>query len=760
MTEVQRHLGRYELFRRIAKGGMGEIYLARTRGVAGFEKTLIIKTILPHLAEEEEFVTKFLDEGHIVTRLSHGNIVSVFDMGEEDGEYFMAMEYVPGNDLRAILKVLARQGRTMPVELAIHIAAEVCKGLGYAHRKLDENGQALEIVHRDVSPSNVLVSREGEVKIIDFGIARAAGRLSKTISGRIQGKFCYMSPEQAAGKNVDGRSDLFSTAVVLYEMLTGIRPFEGDSDLETLDRVRACTFDPPSVFNAEVDEELDAIICKALARDPQARYDTIDELHVELVQYLFGLGQTVTGQQVSHFLCELFPEPGLPGGIDDSSAEEGLDLEAALNLEFARLGLDDSLAKAALTRTHTEARPVALAVAPQAAGDGEKDAQPLSLTPTTMPESAPALAPAPSRPGLARNAIVLTVALTALLLLGLFALQQMGTSTGTVFIDSEPSGARVLVNGAQLIGVTTPHEVDLPGGEHSIQLSLEAHHPRTFRVLVEPGRRFTLTASEARLEPVASPAAPTPRAFQIVSDPDAVLLHGNGLELGLTPRKVEVPAGEVLNLTATRHGCSPTRYSLTYGHASDTVRLELTCEDSDTDSASLATQRPVTARQGSAQNSAVSSPERNGRTIATRRVSIESTPSGARLSIDGQVMGETPLGHAFPTTGSAEIEVHLEGYRKVRRTLSLASLDNTPLHFSLEQDGQGCLDFRAINPAYNEIAINGRWLPGRYMKLEKHPLPPGSHRLTVRNAEADREETFHVQIEAGERCTHLVVWER
>jgi eukaryotic-like serine/threonine-protein kinase len=188
MGEAIRQLGRYELVRRIAVGGMGEIYLARMRGAAGFEKRVIIKTILPHLAEEEEFVEKFLDEGRIVVQLTHGNIVPVFDMGQQDGEYFIAMEYLPGRDLREIIKRLQVDRARMPVGLAVLVVMEVCKGLAYAHRKLDQQGAPLGLVHRDVSPSNILVSREGDVRIIDFGIARATGRSQRTASGRIQGR--------------------------------------------------------------------------------------------------------------------------------------------------------------------------------------------------------------------------------------------------------------------------------------------------------------------------------------------------------------------------------------------------------------------------------------------------------------------------------------------------------------------------------------------------------------------------------------------
>ena len=294
--------------RRIARGGMGEIYLARTRGTAGFEKSCVIKTILPHLAEQSEFLTKFLDEGRIVVQLIHGNIVPVFDMGDEDGEVYIAMEYIPGRDLREVGKKLSATGQMMPVDLALFVVGEVCKGLDYAHRKTGEDGKPLGIIHRDVSPSNILISREGEVKIIDFGIARAAGRLGETASGRIQGKFCYMSPEQASGKPLDPRSDIFSAALVLYELLTGFRPFEGDSDLESLELVRNCELDPPSTLNPNVPDEVDEIVMGALAASPKDRPESIDRFQIALLQYLYSTGSSPTPTDVARFLRELFPE--------------------------------------------------------------------------------------------------------------------------------------------------------------------------------------------------------------------------------------------------------------------------------------------------------------------------------------------------------------------------------------------------------------------------------------------------------------------
>src|SRR5690554_761415 len=370
MAEPTQKLGRYELIKRIAVGGMGVIYLAKSRGAGGFEKTVIIKKILEHLADEPEFITKFLDEGRTVVHLTHGNIVPVFDMGSEGGEYFIAMEYLPGRDLRDVLKRLRDNGELMPMSLAVFIAIEACKGLDYAHRCTGEDGQPLGIVHRDVSPSNILISRDGEVKIIDFGIARATSRVAKTMTGRIQGKVCYMSPEQAAGKSVDSRSDIFSMGVVLYEMLTGVRVFQGDSDLQSLDYVRQCEVAPPSSINPQIPPELDAIVLRALVAERQARYQSIEKLHVALLEWLYGRGRAVTSQQLAEFAGELFPEgferselrrardPSSLGSSDMEPAR--LNLDDALNAEFAKLGALDTLEQHSQRTASAQIEPLSL----------------------------------------------------------------------------------------------------------------------------------------------------------------------------------------------------------------------------------------------------------------------------------------------------------------------------------------------------------------------------------------------------------------
>ena len=311
MTTAGR-LGRYDLLRRLAAGGMGEVYLAQSEGAANFTKQVAIKRILPHLARDEGFVRKFIDEAHLMVQLHHGNIVPVLELADDEGELYLVMEYLPGRDLKAVLRRLRADERQMPVDLAVWLVGEVLAGLDYAHRKRGADGESLGVVHRDVSPSNVCLGAGGEVKLVDFGIARARGGLHQSISGTLQGKFVYMSPEQADGQAVDARSDVFSAGLVLYELLTDQRPFEGDTETETLRRVRECKVDPPSSKRDAVPEALDAIVMKALAVDPDDRYTTAGEMRRALSHHLAVTGSEADAGALARFLAEVFPEGVVP----------------------------------------------------------------------------------------------------------------------------------------------------------------------------------------------------------------------------------------------------------------------------------------------------------------------------------------------------------------------------------------------------------------------------------------------------------------
>ena len=297
--------GRYVLLERVAVGGMAEVFRAKREGVEGFEKVVAVKRILPHLSSNKDFVDMFVEEAKMVASLSHPNIAQIFDLGKIADSYYIAMEFVEGRDLRTILTRARDRGTLLGVDLAALIAAKVGAALEYAHRHRDDAGNELRIVHRDVSPQNILVSNEGEVKLVDFGIARAATKASHTDSGSLRGKLLYMSPEQAWGKALDNRSDIFSLGGVFFEALTGHPLFSGNSEMSILERVRDARFLTPSSLNPAVPIELEAIVTRALQRDPEARYQDAAEMLQDLDTYL-RRRPAVGPNELARFVARLF----------------------------------------------------------------------------------------------------------------------------------------------------------------------------------------------------------------------------------------------------------------------------------------------------------------------------------------------------------------------------------------------------------------------------------------------------------------------
>jgi serine/threonine protein kinase len=278
--------GKYLLLDRIAVGGMAEVYTAKSFGIEGFEKIIAIKRILPTMAEDQDFISMFIDEAKIAGHLTHANVVPIYELGKIGESHYIAMEYVWGKDLLQIMNRFRRMRRHMPPVMAAWIASKILEGLDYAHRKRDRHGRPMGIIHRDVSPQNVLVSYEGQVKLIDFGIAKAASRNTKTQAGVLKGKFGYMSPEQVRGLPIDHRSDIFAASTCLHEMLTGERLFVGESDFSTLEKVRNADVLPPSQRVHEIPKELEEIVLKGLAREPDERWQTAGEMQEELQRFI------------------------------------------------------------------------------------------------------------------------------------------------------------------------------------------------------------------------------------------------------------------------------------------------------------------------------------------------------------------------------------------------------------------------------------------------------------------------------------------
>lgn len=341
---MERQFGRYLLLDRLGAGGMAEVWKAKSFGVEGFEKTLVLKRILPELASVPELLEMFVHEAKLSVRLSHANIVQVFDLGrvEENAaappSYYIAMEYVAGLDLATLLARCRRSKTLLPFGMAVFVAAEVAKALDHAHRRRDERGRPLGIVHRDVSPQNILISWEGEVKVTDFGIAKAIGikvgdEVEEGSAPRIRGKLSYMSPEQSLAQPLDGRSDLFALGTVLYEVIAGTNPFATKSDAETLRRVRAAEVPPIEIARPDVPRELVTILRRLLARDPADRFADAGKLHEQLLGYFYASGDRFGASDLAELVAPLQePEraPELEAGAaleDHVSAEERTPVE-------------------------------------------------------------------------------------------------------------------------------------------------------------------------------------------------------------------------------------------------------------------------------------------------------------------------------------------------------------------------------------------------------------------------------------------------
>jgi serine/threonine-protein kinase len=293
---------RYRVIDRLEAGGMAEVFRGEALSVQGFKKQVAIKRVLPHLAQNKSFIRMFLDEARLGARLNHANIVTVFDIGAADNTYFIVMEFVDGANLKHVLETLKKLNLRPGIKELLYIGLEICKGLSHAHALRDDNGTPLNIVHRDISPPNILITRGGEVKVTDFGLAKATTQLEKTDPGVVKGKFSYLSPEAAMGKEVDARADVFAVGILLWEAMAGRRLFLGESDYETVKRVQRAEVPSLRGVNSEVDEELDKLLMKSMSREREQRFQSAQELGDAIADYLFHHRLKVTSYDIARMM--------------------------------------------------------------------------------------------------------------------------------------------------------------------------------------------------------------------------------------------------------------------------------------------------------------------------------------------------------------------------------------------------------------------------------------------------------------------------
>jgi serine/threonine protein kinase len=548
--------GKYELLRRLGKGGMAEVFLAKQTGLEGFEKLVVVKRILPQLAGNDDFVTMFLDEARTAADLRHPNVVSIFEVGEDSGTYFIAMEYLHGADIRKIQRQSVQLDIAIPLQHALQIIIDAANGLHYAHTKSSLSGESLRIVHRDVSPQNILVTHDGATKIVDFGIAKAATQNTETQTGVVKGKYTYMAPEQAAGEVLDARADQFALGIVAWELVTMRRLFKRESEIMTLAAIAEADVPPPREIVPQLSKGIDAILMKSLARRREDRFSSCQEFMMALEEQLAREGMVHSPARLGQFMKELFKdtleeEANLGVGQLDGQSISHLDVDRtnparskgrSKSQQSISIAIDVA-EDVSLPSDHT-------AVAPPAAKSGEAPrgstrsgrvtSAGRSLEDSDTPSTRGADRGQPDKLLRARGSSVVEavarehesegkknrllaaavgIAVVLALAVGLFAVLFMGGGDAELIVKTTPAGARVFLNG-ELQSERTPAILrSVPAGVlHTVRVELDGHDPFTFDGKVaDEGGRLVL---ETKLESTAS-AKPTVVAKDPVPVADA-----------------------------------------------------------------------------------------------------------------------------------------------------------------------------------------------------------------------------------------------
>jgi serine/threonine-protein kinase len=667
--QFPRQFGKYTLLRRLAVGGMAEIFLALQRSISGFEKLLVIKRILPQFTNDDEFLQMFLDEARIAATLNHPNIVQIYDVGSVGDAYFIAMEYVQGEDLRSIVQAMQRQGtHSFPLEHALQVVIGVCAGLEHAHCGTDLQGRPLEIVHRDVSPQNILVTFTGDVKLVDFGIARAklAGWEQQTHSGQLRGKAPYMSPEQGQGLELDRRSDLFSAGIVLFELTTGRRLFRGENQFDTLRRVASGDYPRPSAVRAGYPPVLEAIVVRALALDRDERYQRARDLQGDLEEFVRHQQLPSSSLAMAHFMGGIFADQLARQGEELAQGKRAADRMVAPN------EADSSVPSTA----------------------GSQDTPLATAQPSTGSWH-------PMRPSSWSGRVVVAAAtLVAVIAIasGLLWASRTGTgiSSGTqgqMAVLSQPPGATIVVDG-QARSARTPHVVEglRLGRTYQLRLSLEGYRDAT--------RQVRLNAGHPR-ERVYFDLLPASKAMvEVTSEPPGAKVYIDGREHDEpTPTTIaELNPGSPHSVLLKLSG---------YGDGQASFRLQ-----------------PGEVHQLSLELEETPLGEDECALV------VQSEPPGAEALIQRQPLaGVTPVRERLACRSSVLVEVRYPGFRNYHRWVNLRPGREVSIRAQLEPYRAGTTKGRLYFDAvpFCNVSIDGR--PYGPTPLVGVQLSAGDHRV-------------------------------
>ncbi len=440
--------GKYTLIRKLAVGGMAELFLALQRSMAGFEKLIVVKRVLPHLAQDESFIEMLLAEARIAATLNHPNIGHIYDVGEVDGQFYIAMEHIHGEDLRSLVRQMKKKNVTaFPLEHALAIVLGCCSGLAYAHEKRDLDGEPMGIVHRDVSPQNILVTFTGDVKLVDFGIAKAGrGQMEDTGSGQLKGKVPYMSPEQAQGEDLDNRSDVFSLGIMLFELCTGRRLFRGKNEMETLRKIVEDEYPQPRQLNPNLSPRLEEIILRSLEKDQRRRYQSARDMQADLEDYIRSEQLKVSSLSLGSWMQDLFREK-----LDQQKQllQEGRQLADVIAAQVAEEERENTLSGAYASRVRQK--------------------------------------PASKVPWILLAVVMLSAAGGLTWLLTRPPPPSQATGPGAIAITSTPPGAAIWVDGERRSERTPATLRELPLGSYSVKITSDGYAPHTERVELTEG---------------------------------------------------------------------------------------------------------------------------------------------------------------------------------------------------------------------------------------------------------------------------------
>ncbi|MDF2692248.1 MAG: Serine/threonine protein kinase PrkC, regulator of stationary phase [Labilithrix sp.] len=645
--------GKYTLIRKLATGGMAELFLAIQKSVAGFEKLLVIKRILPSMNQDRAFIEMLLHEARIAATLSHPNIVQIFDVGQADGQYFIAMEHVHGEDLRSIVRQMKKTGvLEFPLEHALAIVLGMCAGLSYAHDKRDLDGTHLAIVHRDISPQNIVVTFTGDVKIVDFGIAKSDNRVGEqTKSGKLKGKVPYMSPEQARGEVIDARSDLFAAGTMLFELTTGKRLFKGQSEYETLKLICERDYPRPSEVRPDYPADLETIVLRALAKDPDQRYQTAREMQADLEAFVRRHQIAVSSLALNQFMQSLFEEKL---AMQKEALLQGKHLADIIELQHA----------------HTSN--------PDVSGGFDVDASGQRVASTlSMPAAARTVTDISANRGSRSNGLLIGGVVAGVLVVagalggaGYVLAKKKNEAEGTITttaatapiskgslsVTSDPPGASIWINGDLRPEVTPATIRELPTGVAlDVKLTIDGFEHAKQKVTLKDGEssdvKVELKKGSVVVDVKVSPDGVTP-VFAIDGKPAA------------GPRIDGVTSGITHKLTVNAPGYSEGSVSFT-GAPLETKQLEVTLD------------KLPEPRHGAVRPPVAPQPVGNG------KLNVGASGGWCNVTVDGAPRGAPPVAGLELTAGPHKVTCTTSDGKVQSATVTVPASDTARYKFTL-----------------------------------------------------------------------------